>query len=349
MSKANDFPENLIARVRRGALACGEQAELERLLAASATLRVSHQVGRDFDRIAAVQAGDEQRVARFVAAALRARRRSWRGRLGARRMSVWMLAAAVFGCCGVAYGLRGVLWPNRTSAVAAHATVRAQDTSTRSRRASAPRGEASEPNELSSDAATMNSSSDSTNAASLTYPSSRSDAPVRSSDRSAPRASASLMPTPLPEAAAASNSVRLAATAAFAPEQPAEPTAASLLRLANAARSRGRTDEAVSLLREIQQRYRGSPEATLSLVSLGKLLLLKGAPEAALQQFSSYLFVGGTLEEEALVGRAQALAALARSSEERSTWEALVARFPGSVYVARAQERLRILGDNATK
>ncbi len=138
-------------------------------------------------------------------------------------------------------------------------------------------------------------------------------------------------------------------SAAFAAEEPVEQTAASLLQSANAARSRGQIDQAVSLLRELQQRFPSSPEATLSHVSLGKLLMLRGLAEAALREFSTYLTTGGPLDEEALVGRAQALGAMGRLGEERGTWEALAARFPNSVYAPRARERLRVLTGDAPR
>ena len=69
-----DFPENLGVRARRAALLPGEQAEFERVLSTSPILRMAYQLGRDFDAIAAVETGDEQRVARFVDRALAARR-----------------------------------------------------------------------------------------------------------------------------------------------------------------------------------------------------------------------------------------------------------------------------------
>jgi len=75
MNRADDFPENLAIRARRGDLSHKELAELQRWLQESATLRVTYQIGRDFDRLAAVQAGDEACVARFVAGALKSRHR----------------------------------------------------------------------------------------------------------------------------------------------------------------------------------------------------------------------------------------------------------------------------------
>jgi outer membrane protein assembly factor BamD (BamD/ComL family) len=145
------------------------------------------------------------------------------------------------------------------------------------------------------------------------------------------------------------DSQRKDSTATFSVDQPAESNAAALLRQANRARSAGEIDRAVTLIKELQTKFGNSPEAHVSLVSLGKLLMLNGSREAALQQFTSYLERSGPLEEEALVGRAQALRGLGRSSEERSTWQRLLTRFPGSVYAAAARERLVALAKGAAE
>ena len=344
MSKADDFPENLSVRGRRGTLSPGEQAQLDHLLQVSATLRATHRAGQDFDRIGAVQARDEQRVARFVTAALHSRRRQWYRVARLRSVSPWLLAAAVLGFGGVAFGLRGTWWPIRDRHLADQAALHAPSVSARGAPAQPSKAPESAP--LESVATTQGLPP--TLVTSLAYPSS-------SSDRSAPipgvaiaRSSVSGVPSPTISSSTLGTD-RAASTAAFAVEQPAQLTAASLLRQVNSARGRGLVDQAVSLFMEIQQKFPGSPEATLSLVSLGKLLMQRGAAGAALQQFSSYLASGGPLEEEALVGQAQALSALGRQSEERQTWETLMARFPASVYVARARDRLRILDNHASR
>jgi TolA-binding protein len=108
-------------------------------------------------------------------------------------------------------------------------------------------------------------------------------------------------------------------------------------------RSRGQAERASSILSELQRRFPTSHEAVLSHVSLGKLLLGRGSAQAALEQFSLYLGTGGPLGEEALLGRAQALRALGRWSEEQATWQTLLARFPNSAYGAQARERIESL------
>jgi TolA-binding protein len=98
----------------------------------------------------------------------------------------------------------------------------------------------------------------------------------------------------------------------------------------------------MSLYGELQSRYPGSAEAEISYVSLGRVLLEQGQASSALAQFDRYLSrrPGGPLAQEALFGKASALARLGRLEEERRTWETLLARFPNSMYRDRAHERL---------
>jgi hypothetical protein len=102
-------------------------------------------------------------------------------------------------------------------------------------------------------------------------------------------------------------------------------------------------------LNKLQADFPGSPQAHVSLVSLGKLLMQRAMPEAALQRFSTYLVTSGPLEEEALFGRAQALAALGRAADESRTWERLLTRYPQSVYAGAARKRLVALGGTSDK
>jgi TolA-binding protein len=104
--------------------------------------------------------------------------------------------------------------------------------------------------------------------------------------------------------------------------------------------------EAEGLYRVLQAHFPGSPEATLSFLSLGDLLLSQGAIAQALAQFDAYLASGDAMmAEEALVGRARTLARLGRTEEERAAWRALLSRFPQSDYRWRAQQRLDRAGD----
>jgi hypothetical protein len=123
-------------------------------------------------------------------------------------------------------------------------------------------------------------------------------------------------------------------------------SSAELFRRANAARRSGDLTSARALYTELQTSYPRSDEARLSHVSLGRLLLGAGRAEEADRQFASYLADGGgTLAEEAWVGRAESLERLGRSAAERQIWLSLLESFPSSVYADRARERLEKLGD----
>jgi TolA-binding protein len=133
-------------------------------------------------------------------------------------------------------------------------------------------------------------------------------------------------------------------------ESPAAPGGAhakELFAQANAKRRAGDESGARRLYQELQQRYPQSPEAEVSRVALGRLLLERSQdPKAALDQFDRAMNQPGHsdqagLAEEALFGRATALMRLERTDDERKTWLLLLDRFPGSVYADRAHARLR--------
>jgi len=76
------------------------------------------------------------------------------------------------------------------------------------------------------------------------------------------------------------------------------------------------------------------------------LLLDRGDAQSALSHFDAYLLrgAGGTLTEEAQVGRALALHKLGWASDELQTWQTFLAAHPNSVHAARARQRLSELG-----
>lgn len=140
-------------------------------------------------------------------------------------------------------------------------------------------------------------------------------------------------------------------TVSFSPPPPpadSPVTAAELFRDANAERRAGNIGKAIDLYRSLQKRHPDAPETQASRVSLGRLLLdRKGDANGALAQFDAYLngspADGGTLAEEARVGRALAFEKLGRKDEERRAWEELVSKHPQSLHSARARERLGVL------
>jgi len=101
-------------------------------------------------------------------------------------------------------------------------------------------------------------------------------------------------------------------------------TASSLFEEANEARRDANYGTAITLYRQIDERFPRAPETPSSEVILGRLLLDRGDPDDALRRFDAYLARGGgPLREEALVGRAATLRQLGRDSAERAAWARL--------------------------
>lgn len=118
--------------------------------------------------------------------------------------------------------------------------------------------------------------------------------------------------------------------------------AAALFGQAAAARRASDFGRSRSLYLQLEREFPSSSEAHLARVSLGKVLLVMGRAQEAERQFALYLGTGGSLSEEALVGRAQSLARLGRGTEEQGVWQTLLNQYPGSVYASAARARLSV-------
>jgi len=121
------------------------------------------------------------------------------------------------------------------------------------------------------------------------------------------------------------------------------PSPNELFAAANEARRRGDPQKSFELYTQLAQKYPGSREETTARVLLGRLLLDRGAdPTQALGLFTRYLdeSPGGTLAEEARLGRALALTRLGSAKEERQAWQQLLAFHPNSIHAERARKRL---------
>jgi TolA-binding protein len=334
MTRLAEFHENLAVHARRGTLSTEQRRELEQLLSTSAAARAAFEIGQDFDRADTVQPGDEALVERFVAGALRASNRRLAPFANPKRVVAWLLAASVFGFCGLALGLRGT-WLYRLAPVqqaAPPALARSTPKAVTPRRVTGERrdGASAETTPIKID----NSVSPASPRASIFV------GVVHSTSKE-------VSPEPSASAAATSSAVETSTRAMSAAEPSAN--AETLFRQASEARRLGDIERAIALLRALQQTYPGSPEARISYVSLGKLYMSRGAAAGAVEAFSAYLSSGGPLSEEALLGRAQALLALGRNIEERQTWQLLLARYPGSVYAVQARERIRALGGESLR
>jgi TolA-binding protein len=118
--------------------------------------------------------------------------------------------------------------------------------------------------------------------------------------------------------------------------------ASALFAAANAARGAGDLRTAARRYDLLERLYPASPEATVSLVSDGDVLMRLGEGSAALEHFDRYLARSGQgpLALEALFGKARALRDLGRSSDELETWRELLRRFPKSLYETTARRRV---------
>ncbi|WP_437735765.1 tetratricopeptide repeat protein [Sorangium sp. So ce1335] len=368
-----DCRSELLTRVRRGVATEPDRLAFDAHLGACASCRMTWELAQDFDAVGAAEPGDAELLARIARVAidraaaggapndvLRADAPGWRvsapvlregapgwpesapvrpdndvrrgddvapprsGVAGQRaavwRRGIWFYAAAAVLLCGAAAAATALVdrrpapGPSARPVAPALRAVVSRPRSPASPAAAPPRAEAAPP---SSDGAPAT--------AGAALPELAAPAPL---PHDTPRAPGATAPTPA------------------APSTPAASTAEQLFREANDARRAGSAQRAIALYRALQRRFAGSPEATLSLVSLGGLLLNSGSPGAALAQFDRYLGVAGArpLAVEALYGRGRALRALGRSGDEAQTWRRLLREHPSSPYAEHARRRLAELG-----
>jgi TolA-binding protein len=290
--------DRLMVRIRRGDASVEERRAFEQALSASALLRLSHQMGRDFDDEARVRPGDDDLIARAASGAVTRRTRH----MGKRRALLLGVAASL---------------ALATTAAATTSWLRSNVEA----RPPAPVPDQKSPSR----------------AAALVSPAPHRDVETPSEPSRSP-----VVATPAaPSTTTHRDAPRTPVEPRSNPIAAAEESAAGLFREANAARRAGNFELARAHYTELQARYPETDEARVSRVSLGKLLLSAGRTREAERQFQSYLQVrGGNLDEEALVGRAEALGRLGESGEERRVWEVLLRGHPSTVYATRARQRL---------
>ncbi len=123
------------------------------------------------------------------------------------------------------------------------------------------------------------------------------------------------------------------------------PTVRELLLSVRRHKSHKEWRQAVTAYRDLLRHHPSSPAAQDALVALGDLQLKHlNRPDLALQRFDQYLRRnGGTLTEEALVGKSRALRRLGRTAAERDLLERFAAHYPGSVHGPAVRARLEEL------
>lgn len=314
---SNDSIEDKLVLARRSALSDPDRRRLEIALNTSASARTLYEAGLAFDRMHTDRTGDHELLAR-VSARTSSRVSGGQARTPRKLGKLVGLAAAVLFVSGAAaaslwhFGLANAPSTVGTSLMAG---PRSGGTTPRARLQNAP--------------ATDAAAADDAAGASI------------SNRGELPREISSTRGYEVTDASARAGS--LAPSDAAHRNPPNGEDAASLFKDANGARKAGNSGRAFTLYQNLQRRFPTSPEAQVSLVLSGRLLLASGQASRALTSFDQYLKSGapGGLAEEALSGKAQALAKLGRTEEERQVWRTLLRQFPHSVYVRKARERLR--------
>lgn len=146
-------------------------------------------------------------------------------------------------------------------------------------------------------------------------------------------------PQPPPRAAAVAPSPAPGPRAVAAP--PAPTSASGLFESANTARRAGDARTALARYDALGEQFPGTREARVAKATAGRLLLDRGDAAGALARFDAYLASGSSeLREEAMAGRATALARLGREDDEARAWGALLAAYPSTPYAAHARARV---------
>ena len=126
----------------------------------------------------------------------------------------------------------------------------------------------------------------------------------------------------------------------------ADPTnsLAQLLHAVSQARRENDWGEVAALYRQIVRDYPGTSDARTALVSLAQVELNRlNNPKAALGHFNAYLRSPGSLEPEALYGKAKAYRLTNNDTAEVKTLKKLVAKYPTGPISLAAEKRLREL------
>jgi len=324
---SHDNVDDLIALARRGLLSEPESRRLRMALHTSESARALHEVGLSFDASTTTLPGDGELLAR-VTRRVASQSSATSAPVGMpRRQRIFFTALALLVAGAAAASVASLVLDPSPHASDSSATTSPPAERARTRETPTPT-----PGALPTAEADQRSTRGDLRSADLR------SADLRAADPSSAPVRTTTRPTTLGDTG------ELAATREppKATERPEPASAAALFKTANAARKAGNATSALDGYRQLQGAFPASPEARVSRVLAGRLLLGSGQASSALAQFDSYLRGGdrGGLAEEALWGKAQALARLGRTSEERAVWQTLLQKFPKSVYAATARQRL---------
>ena len=314
--------EDLSVLSRRSVLSEPEQRRLDMCLSASPSLRSLHQVGRDFDQMRTATADDEALADRLVQA-VQERHQSASMRLGASWNRRTLAGLSALSVLLVALGAAAGLWRARS--------LQTQDHSAQVERAPTQAAGATPIKVYTMPTAPAAST--------------ESCPPLcdkQDNQESSPDSNESLRvvkSSALPAANGSAASERLSPSSVADSAKPGE-----LFSKANAARRRGDINQAAKLYLQLQTQYPQAAETALSAVMLARIELGRGAANSALKQFDRYLRIapGGSLAQEALQGRAQALGQLGRKDDQDAAYRELLRRFPDSVYAPAARDHLGV-------
>jgi TolA-binding protein len=313
--------EDLSVLSRRSVLSEPEQRRLDMCLSASPSLRSLHQVGRDFDQMRTATADDEVLADRLVQA-VQERHQSASMRLGASWNRRTLAGLSALSVLLVALGAAAGLWRARS--------LQVRDLA---------QGERAPLQAAGAMPKKVNTMPAGPAASTETCPPlcDRQDNQESSPDSNEPRRV--VKSSALPAANGSAASERNALNSVADSSKPGE-----LFSKANAARRSGDITQAAKLYLQLQTQYPKAAETALSAVMLARIELGRGAANSALKQFDQYLRIapGGSLAQEALQGRAQALGQLGRKDEQDAAYRELLRRFPDSVYAPAARDHLGV-------
>ena len=316
--------EDRVALARRGALSPEEWQDFATHLAECVDCRVAWRLGMDFEHGAPARPGDERIVSRGVKAALAssARRRPNLIRLALAASVVLVAASAASAAL-----LLHVRHSGQAESQPTPSKIRPAKSRAARNAAAAPQVQ------------TVPAESPAGPAVELPA---ALPAPSQASAPAAPATTAPASPKvervsarPSPEVATLDPFEHAGSPLSPPPAPPPREDAPGLFARALAERQEGRGQTAIATFRRLEREFPDSREATVSLVSLGDLLLGTRQEAEALLCFEAYLHRAptGALVPEAWIGKARALDALGRVTEARVAWKEIARRFPNAPYL----------------